>query len=429
MGVDGGRIAYVGPRAGAPAGVDVELGDALLMPGLVNAHTHLELTLMRGFLEDLDFPSWIARLIAARREVCTTEMLLDAARLGVDEGVRAGITTYADTCDSGVAFDAMIERGVRGIMYQEVFGPDPAQAAESLAGLRAKVDALLPRQTATVRVGVSPHAPYSVSDALFRETARYASDAGLPIAIHIAESEPEQALVVAGAGPFAELLRARSIAVAPRGRTPIELLHRLGVLDAHPLLVHCVRADPADVGAIAESHCSVAHCPASNAKLGHGIAPLGAFLAAGIPVGLGSDSMASNNRMDLLGEARLAIVQQRSRDISHDALGAVAALNLATMGGARALGMGAEIGSLEVGKAADLAAFALPPHAAPTYGPESAAVFALHGAPALLTVIAGREVVRDGRLARTDAGLPGRVQEAADRLQCWLEGRAQGEKR
>src|SRR5687767_4611747 len=124
------------------------------MPGLVNVHTHLELTMMRGFLEDLDFAQWIMRLNKVKRAVLDREKMLDAARLGILEGLRSGITSYADTCDSGVAFDAMLEAGVRGIMYQEVFGPDPAQCDESLAGLRAKMDALRPRQTALVRVGV-----------------------------------------------------------------------------------------------------------------------------------------------------------------------------------------------------------------------------------------------------------------------------------
>ena len=131
--VEHGRIAYVGPRRDG-AGDSVDLGDAILMPGLVNAHCHLELTAMRGFLEDLDFRRWILRLTSAKRAVLTTEALLDSARLGLEEGIRAGITTYADTCDSGVVLDAMIEYGVRGIMYQELFGPDPAQCEASITG-------------------------------------------------------------------------------------------------------------------------------------------------------------------------------------------------------------------------------------------------------------------------------------------------------
>jgi 5-methylthioadenosine/S-adenosylhomocysteine deaminase len=423
--VDGERIAYVGPAAEAPVGRTEDLGDALLLPGLVNAHTHLELTAMRGFLEDLDFRSWILRLTSAKRAVLTRDMLLDAARYGIDEGLKHGITTYADTCDSGVAFDAMRERGVRGIMYQEAFGPDPAQCDASLAELREKIDHLRPHETPLVRLGVSPHAPYTVSDALFTAVARYAREADLPVAIHIAESSLEQDLVVRGEGAFADGLRARAIAVVPRARTPIELLADLDVLSARPLLIHCVRVDDADIARIAHSRCTVAHCPASNAKLGHGIAPLADLLAARIPVGLGSDSVASNNRMDILGEARLAALFQRARLGSFREVSASEAIRLATLGGARAVGVDREVGSLEVGKAADLAAFPLD-SVYPVHDPDAAAIFGLPGTRASFVTVAGRELVRDGVLLAEDPGLEARVQASADALQGWLRTASQG---
>jgi 5-methylthioadenosine/S-adenosylhomocysteine deaminase len=200
----------------------------------------------------------------------------------------------------------------------------------------------------------------------------------------------------------------------------VQLLRGLQVLEARPLLIHCVRVNAMDLHAIADSRSSVAHCPASNAKLGHGIAPLREMLDAGIAIGLGSDSVASNNRMDLLDEARLAVLQQRSRTARHDAVTAAQALDLATRGGARALGLDADVGTLEPGKAADLAAFPLDPRAMPAHDPEAAAVFALHGTPAQLVTVAGRELVRDGRLLVADPGLPARVQRTGDRLQEWL---------
>jgi 5-methylthioadenosine/S-adenosylhomocysteine deaminase len=346
-------------------------------------------------------------------------MLLDAARYGIEEGLRRGITCYADTCDTGVAFDAMIERGVRGIMYQELFGPDPAQCAGSLAELREKIDNLRPRQTGLVRVGVSPHAPYTVSDSLFAAVARYARDEALPIAIHIAESQVEQDLVTEGGGVFADGLRARGIEVRRRARTPVELLAGLDVLRARPLLIHCVRIDDADIRTIARSQCAVAHCPASNAKLGHGVAPLEALLAAGVMTGLGSDSMASNNRMDILEEARLAVLFQRGRSASHHAVSAQTALRLATLDGARALGIDHEVGSLEAGKAADLAAFPLEA-IGPVHDPVSAAIFALPGTTASLVTVAGEAVLRDGTLISYDPALEQRVQQTADALQSWL---------
>ncbi len=167
--VEGDRIEFVGLRGEAPPAEEQDLGDVVLLPGLVNTHCHLELTAMRGFLEGLDFRRWILRLTSARRAVLDRDALLDSARYGLEEGVRAGITTYADTCESGVVMQAMREAGVRGVMYQEVFGPDPKQCAESIAGLREKVAGLKYLETPLVRVGVSPHAPYTVSDAKLRQ--------------------------------------------------------------------------------------------------------------------------------------------------------------------------------------------------------------------------------------------------------------------
>jgi len=414
-----GRIAYVGERSGAPDGTDIDLGDAALMPGLVNAHTHLELTVMRGFLEDLDFRSWIFRLTRARRETLAPDALLDSARFGIAEGLLAGITTYADTNDSGAPFHAMLDMGVRGISYQEVFGPDPAQCAESLAGLRAKVDALHQRATPLVRAGVSPHAPYSVCDALFEGTAAFAIQDGLPVAVHIAESADESSLVQHALGGWADSHRSRGMEVVPRADSPIRLLERVGVLDARPLLIHCVRVDGGDVGAIAQHDCAIAHCPASNAKLGHGIAPLTEFLRAGIRVGIGSDSVASNNRMDLLDEARLGVLMQRARTAQFNVITASEALELVTLGGARALGLESEIGSLDVGKSADLAAFPLDaPRSAPVYDPASALVFAASGRMASFVAVAGRPLVRDSRLVGPAANVPS-LESAARALAEW----------
>ncbi|MEP6991052.1 MAG: amidohydrolase family protein [bacterium] len=416
-----GRLTWVGTRADAPDdAADVDLGDVMLMPGLVNAHCHLELTAMRGFLDGLGFRDWILRLTAARRAVLTPAMLLDAARLGVDEGLRHGVTTFADTGDTGAGFDAMLERGVRGICYREVFGPDPVQCDDAIAGLEGRIDEMQQRATPLVAVGVSPHAPYTVSDALFRATASLARTRGLPLAVHIAESELESALVEHARGGFADGLRARDIEVVRRARSPIALLEALGVLDARALLIHCVRANDADVEAIARHGAAVAHCPASNAKLGHGIAPLAAFMAAAIRVGIGTDSVASNDRMDLLDEARLASLFATAREHRHDTLSAAGALELATLGGAGALGLADRVGSLDVGKDADLAAFPLPPHRMPIHDPVAAAVFAHAGQPATFVAVRGRVLVAEGQLVHADADLALRVQAVADLLQGWL---------
>jgi 5-methylthioadenosine/S-adenosylhomocysteine deaminase len=416
----GGKIAYVGPRADAPPGSDYDLGDAILLPGLINTHTHLELTVMRGFLEDCQFPTWIDKLRRSRNEVLDTSRLLDSARFGIIEGLEAGVTTYADTCSSGVVMQAMNELGVRGAMYQEVFGPDPSQANLAMQELESRIDELQLQQTDLVTLGVSPHAPYTVSDALYDAAARFANERELPLAMHIAESEAEYDLVARGAGDFADRWRGRGIAVGRRARSPIALLAEHGALERGPLLIHCVRVDDADIKIMARHHCAVAHCPASNAKFGHGIAPLLPLLAAGLRVGIGSDSVASNNRMDVLDEARLAVLIHRAATRRHDAFGAHQALELATMGGARALKIDDRVGSLEVGKDADLAAFRVDiPRATPVGDPYSAAIFALPGRSAELATVRGKVLVEKGRALGADKELAARVQATGSALSRW----------
>ncbi len=419
-----GLITYVGPRETAPSGDDTDLGDAILMPGLVNVHTHLELTVMRGFLEDCRFTAWIDKLRRSRSEALSEEMLLDSARFGIVEGLAAGVTTYADTCSSGVVMQAMRELGVRGIMYQEVFGPDPAQSPAVMRELEDRIAALDSEQTALVRLGLSPHAPYTVSDALYDAAAQFANARGLPLAMHIAESDAEHRGVVEGAGDFSDALRKRGIASNRRARSPIALLEARGALETGPLLIHCVRVDDADIAIMARHRCAVAHCPASNAKFGHGIAPILPMIAAGVTVGIGSDSVASNNRMDILDEARLAVLMHRAATRRHDAFGADDALELATLGGARALGVDARVGSLEVGKDADLAAFRTDtPRTTPTGDPYAAAVFALPGRSAELVTVRGMVLVERGRVLAKDTALVERLNAAGTALASWASER------
>jgi cytosine/adenosine deaminase-related metal-dependent hydrolase len=373
--VEDDLVTFVGPRSSAPPGKDVELGDVILAPGLVNAHTHLDLTVLRGRFDGLAFFEWIRALTAARAEL-SPEQLLESARAGIRDGLLAGITTYADTAPNDAPFDAMRELGVRGIAYREVFGPDPKQCAASMAGLREAVSAMRSRETELVHVGVSPHAPYSVSDDLFAAAALFASEERLPLATHVAESLDESQLVADGNGAFADFLRGREIAVAPRGRTPIDMLARNGVPGANALLIHCICCDERDIATIAQHECGAATCPMSNRYFGHGTAPVEAMRAAGVRLGVGTDSMASNERMDVLHEARLALGA---------AAGERAAWELATLGGARALRLDRLVGILEIGKQADLAAF---PRDAPPDQPTRATFAA----------VAGRVLVNNGEL-------------------------------
>jgi cytosine/adenosine deaminase-related metal-dependent hydrolase len=416
-----GRIAAVGPAAAmdAPDHAEIVTFDhAALIPGLVNVHAHPELAMFRGALEDLPFRDWILRLVGAKRAALKDDDYAAAARWTAVEALRAGITTLGATEASGAALAALAEAGMRGIVYLEGFGPEPATAGAAMAELRSGVERLRGEETDLVRLGVSPHAPYTVSDRLFAEVAAWALAEGIPIAIHAAESAAERALVVDGGGDFAPGLRARGIQVAPRGRSTIEMLDRLGVLRARPLLIHCVRVDPDDIARIADSGSAVAHCPIANARLGHGVAPLPGLRAAGVRVGIGTDSVASNNRLDLLDEARAASLLQRATLRDPSILPPDELLRLCTLDGARALGVDDRTGSLEPGKDADLCVVSLASsHARPVFDPATAVLHAARGADVRMTVVAGRILYRDGRVATLDEdSLAARVEDAASRV-------------
>ena len=344
----GGRVDAVGPDAAVPRPAGVpgeEFADGIMLPGLVNTHTHLELTGFDLGRPEPEFGLWIGR-VRAIKETRTADEFLAAARLGLADCYAAGVTTVADTGDSGSVIRAMAEAGASGIAYQEVFGPHPAQMAESLAGLRARAESLGRFAGGRVRLGLSPHAPYSVSGPLYAAVAEWAAHDRLPLAVHLAESRAESELLENGSGRFAEAWRRREIPIpGGPGRSPVEWLDQHGVLGERTLCIHAVQARAADLGRLAHRGCSVAHCPLSNAAHGHGRAPLAEFLSYGLRVGVGTDSVLSVSRLDLLAEARAA------RALA--GLDAEAALALCTLGGAAALGLDGETGSLEAGKWGD----------------------------------------------------------------------------
>jgi 5-methylthioadenosine/S-adenosylhomocysteine deaminase len=429
--VEGTRVAGVGARAQLaerfPSAEMVDLGEAAILPGFVNCHTHLELTAMRGFLEpeEGDFFAWLRKITVARRERMTAEDLYASAAWGAVEAARAGVTTVGDASDAGATtMKALREVGLRGVVFQEAFGPDVREARQQFEKAREKVALLRGGETSLVTLGLSPHSPYTVSRPLLELLAEFAHDERLPVMMHAAESEAERLFMLEGRGPFAESFAARGFAFRPPGVSTIRHLRQTGILKTRPLLAHCVRVDESDIRLIEEHGASVAHCPKSNAKLGHGRAPLAALLRAGVAVGLGSDSVASNNTCDLLEEARFAALASRSAGDARDTLGGgrqlgpADALELMTLGGARALRLEHVTGALAEGLEADLVAVRLDgAHQLPVYDPAAALVFASSGRDVLLTVVAGREVFRGGRVTTVDEGeLRERVSDIARRL-------------
>jgi 5-methylthioadenosine/S-adenosylhomocysteine deaminase len=347
LSVEGDRIASVGSGDIPRNAQRLRYPGCAIVPGFVNAHAHLELTLFHGLLENLSFADWIARLVRMKYQMCTRDALKASARLGAAEMLRAGVTSVGEVMDVGTGWEAMLEFGLQGVAYQEVFGPAAAAADEALRGLQEKVERHRQQESGTQRVGVSPHAPYTVSKPLYERVRDYARREGLPMTAHIAESRDETSFVRDGAGPFAESHRKRGIDVVPRGWSPVVYLDRLGLLGGDMLLVHAIETDEQDLARIRETGSFVVHCPKSNAYLGHGVAPVAAMRAQGIPVALGTDSVASNEAFDMFGEMRTVVDQQR--------LSAEDAFRMATIEGARAMGFEKELGSLEAGKRADFA--------------------------------------------------------------------------
>jgi 5-methylthioadenosine/S-adenosylhomocysteine deaminase len=408
--VSGTSIVGVGSHleveAQFPEAAREDFGEAVVIPGLVNCHTHLELTAMRGYLEDVegDFFAWLRKLTIARMTRMTADDLRVSATWGALEAARAGVTTLGDACNAGDAsMSALLDVGLRGIVYQEAIHPDERAADEMLAKLKNDVARLRERENGLMRAGVSPHSPYTMSEKLLVGMTDYALAENLPLMIHAAESEFEDELLKHGRGTFAESYVQRGLAWPSPRMSPIQYLSTRGVLQTRPLLAHCVRVDAADIETIREARASVAHCPKSNLKLGHGRAPFAKM--SGIRRGFGSDSVASNNTCDMLEEARFATLLARldQTDASGELYNAHQALREATHGGARALGYEENLGALEVGSEADLAIFRLDgAHQVPVYDPAHALIFSSSARDAQLTMVAGREVYRDGQVLTVD---------------------------
>jgi cytosine/adenosine deaminase-related metal-dependent hydrolase len=338
-----GRIAAIG-RA-EELGEGTRYDDAVIIPGFVNAHTHLEYAVYGGFGDGLgDFAEWITLHIQRKARIGSDEYV-DIARLGAAQCLASGVTTVGDCSYSGATAVACADLGLGGTVYIEVFGADPAPALEHFAEIRDRVQN---RFSDRVRPGISPHAPYSVSLELYRAC----TELRLPLATHISESRAETEYLLRGEGPWGGY---RDLLVDPPGTTGTRLLAENDLLGSHVVAAHCVMVDEEEIGLLASSGTGIAHCPRSNAALGCGVAPLEELRAAGARVGVGTDSPASAPSFDFFEELRSVVLSARARAGRPDVLSASQALELGTLGSAKALGLDGEIGSLVLGKRADLA--------------------------------------------------------------------------
>lgn len=397
---------------------------AVLLPGLVNVHTHLELTVLRGALEDRPFWEWIRGVVQMKYHQLGPEGLRQSALQGAAECIRAGITTVADPMDTGDSLEALIQSGLRGLLYQEVFGKDPAQADPSMNLLRDRIAAHRSRLAAAasearsrLHLGVSPHSPYTVSPILFKKAADYSSSENFPLSIHAAESVEECWFLQDGSGPIGDYFRREGVSWRPPGCSTVKYLEDLGILGPHTQLVHCIHLTPEDGRILSKRGVSIAHCPKSNAKLNTGVMDLPRLRTHGLRIGLGTDSAASNDSLDLFEEMRAVRAQQQARSRSEgisssndeEAFGFApeSLLRMATLGGAESLGLSPLIGSIEKGKQADLIAVNLSQVSdPPVINPAERLVLSASGEDVVFTMVNGRFLWKHGTLHTLDLKIP-----------------------
>lgn len=364
LAADAARLRY-------PDAEVIELPDHVLIPGLVNLHTHAAMTLLRGIADDLALMDWLQNHIwPAESRLVSDAFVHDGALLACAEMLRGGVTCFNDMyffpeATARAALQAGM-RAVLGIIAIEQRSAYANDAQEYLAKGMALRDTL--RDEPLLSFCMAPHAPFTVSDATFAQIATYAGELDIPVHIHLHETAQEL-----------------QDSIARHGVRPLARLEKAGLLGPGLIAVHAVHVNPEEIDLLARHGCSVAHCPSSNLKLASGIAPVTDLLRAGVNVGIGTDGAASNNRLDLFAEMRLAALLAKGSRGDATAMPAHQALECATLGGARALGLQAKIGSIVPGKLADLTAIRLSaPELAPCYDPAAHLIYA-----------AGREHVTD----------------------------------
>lgn len=393
--ISGSRIRWIGAdgaRPPAPGARELDLGGRVVMPGLVNTHAHGGLSLHRSIGDDGDLFHW-ARTLAPRTSTLTLEDNHRGCQVAVMEMLRNGITTACDCTRYGAGIFAQVASaiGMRSLSGALASSPElrPAGRPNWPLALEETDRALAERGGDPLcRFYLGAHSPYSCTPERIQEIHRAARERNLPFVIHVAENRQE-----------VEIVRER------HGCRPIDWLHRLGVLDTHTLLAHGVWLEAHEIEILAATGAAVSHNPTSNAKLASGVAPVPALRRMGVPVGLGTDSMLSNNGQDLFQEMRMSVLLQRAHTLDGHALSARDALAMATLDGARALGWQQEIGSLEVGKAADLVVLDLWHPLGLTVERVQSDLVYRAGPQHVRTVMVDGEIVYDeGRFTRVDEG-------------------------
>jgi 5-methylthioadenosine/S-adenosylhomocysteine deaminase len=367
----------------------VVLPDHVLIPGLINLHTHAAMTLMRGMADDLPLMDWLKDHIwPAEAKHVSADFVRAGTELACAEMLKGGITCMNEmyffpeaAAQAALAAGMRASLGMVVIDFPTAYASDPDDYLAKGLALR---DSL--RHEPLLSFCLAPHAPYTVGDASFEKIVRYAEELGLPVHMHVHETADE----IAGA-------------VVKTGIRPLARLKNLGLLGPQLIAVHAVHLTEEEIGLLARHGASVAHCPTSNLKLASGIAPIAQLLEAGVNVGLGTDGAASNNRLDMFAEMRLAALLAKGASGNAQALPAHAALHAATLSGARALGLEAKIGSLLPGKAADLAAVNLgATELQPVYDPVSHLVYAAGREHVTDVWVAGNRVVNALQFRRLD---------------------------
>lgn len=396
--VEGTRIVYVGDEPSAPpppTGAEVVDCDGLIvMPGLVNSHTHTGMSYFRNLLEDLPSADWFRFELDAERRLNRDDIYW-AALMGSYELLRHGVTTIADRFSHmDVIAGALEHAGIRAVVAPSLVDRDAAARKRQTEALLERYGA---RNDGLIRVGLGPVGPDTCSTELLRWCRETADRSGALIFIHLAQSLQE----------LAEIAR--------RGYTgSVRYLDAIGLLGPDVVAAHCIYVDNEEISLLARRGVRVAHCPASNAKIEGRVAPVRELLAAGARVGLGTDCVASSNRMDLFDEMRLAGLLHKVAAASPLAMPVARLLALATRESADCLDLGGQIGSLEVGKEADLITVRRrAPHLEPWHDPEAGLVYAAGGNDVRDVWVAGRARLRDGRLLADD------VEEATERAAAW----------